>query len=204
MGVLEYSVWIQAAPEKVWGTYVDPTRIPDWQTGKPVIGEVQGAPGEPGSRYVSRRGPLAARTTVLTADVPRELVTRTDASFGLEFEVTSLLSERSGRTDLQLRAATRWRRRWGPVAKIVERVILIPREARKGLILPGRPSSSGKPRNDGCPVVADPAQLLAVPGANAGHARCYVALSDAPVWSSRRPFADTAQLGWPGPSGPCG
>jgi hypothetical protein len=36
---------------------------------------------------------LAARTTVLSADVPRELVTRTDADFGLEFEVGARLVE---------------------------------------------------------------------------------------------------------------
>ena len=135
MGVIEYSVWIDAAPEQVWRTYVDPTRIPDWQTGKPVIADVQGAPGEPGSTYVSKRGPLAARTTVLTADVPRELVTWTDAYFGLKFEVTSRLSGRSGGTDLQLRVATHWRRGFGPVGKIVELVILSPREARKELAL---------------------------------------------------------------------
>ena len=114
MGVLENSIWIQAAPEQVWRTYVDPTRIPDWQTGKPVIEDVEGAPGEPGSTYVSRRGPLAARTTVLTAEVPRELVTWTDAYFGLQFEVTSRLNGRSGGTDLQLRVATAWRRGFGP------------------------------------------------------------------------------------------
>jgi uncharacterized protein YndB with AHSA1/START domain len=133
MGVFEYSVWIKATPEKVWDTYVDPTRVADWQTGKPVVSDIQGAPGEVGSTYVSRRGPLAARTTVLTAEVPRELVTRTDAYFGLQFEVTSRLSGRSGGTDLQLRAATHWRRRLGPVAKIVELAILSPHEARKEL-----------------------------------------------------------------------
>ena len=133
MGVLEYSVWIKAAPEKVWGTYVDPTRVADWQTGKPVIGDIQGAPGEVGSTYVSKRGPLAARTTVLAAEVPRELVTRTDAYFGLQLEVTSRLEGRSGGTELQLRAVTHWRRRLGPATKIVELAILSPREARKEL-----------------------------------------------------------------------
>ena len=133
MSVLEYSVWIKAAPQQVWGAYVDPTRIPDWQTGRPVIGDVQGAPGEAGSTYVSRRGLLAARTTVLTADFPRELVARTDTHFGLQFEVTSRLSGRSGGTDLELRAATHWRRSLGPVAKVVELAILSPREARKEL-----------------------------------------------------------------------
>jgi uncharacterized protein YndB with AHSA1/START domain len=133
MGVLEYSVWISAAPEKVWSTYVDPTRIPDWQSGKPLIANLQGAPGEPGSTYVSRRGPLAAHTTVQSADAPCELVTRTDAYFGLQFELTSRLSGRSGGTDLQLRAAVHWRRSLGPFTKIVELAILSPREARKEL-----------------------------------------------------------------------
>ena len=133
MGVLEYSVWIQAAPEKVWGIYVDPTRVADWQTGKPVVGDLHGAPGEVGSTYVSRRGRLAARTTVLAAEVSRELVTRTDAYFGLQVEVTSRLEGRSGGTELQLRAETHWRRRLGPFAKLVELAVLSPREARREL-----------------------------------------------------------------------
>ena len=60
-------------------------------------------------------------------------MTRTYAYFGLQFEVTSRLNRRSGGTDLQIRAATHWRRRLGPVAKIVELAILSPREARKEL-----------------------------------------------------------------------
>ena len=133
MGMLEYSVWIDAAPAVVWRAYVDPTRIPEWQTGTPVIGEVQGEFGVPGSSYVSRRGRLAARTTVLTADAPRQLVTRTHAYFGLRFEVASRLIERAGGTDLQLHATTQWRRGFAPIAKIVERAILSPAEARKEL-----------------------------------------------------------------------
>ncbi len=133
MGVLEYSVWIEAAPEQVWHTYVDPLRLPDWQTGRPTILDVQGAPGEPGSTYVSKRGRLSARTTVLTADFPRELVTSTDAYLGLSFEVTSRLGVRSGGTDLQLRVVTHWPRGLGPVVKIVELAILNAREARKEL-----------------------------------------------------------------------
>ena len=133
MGVLEYSVWIGAAPELVWRAYVDPTRIPEWQTGRPVIGDVQGEFGVPGSSYVSRRGRLAARTTVLTADGSRELVTRTDAYFGLRFVVASRLSERAGGTDMQLRVMTQWRRGFTSVGKIVERAILSPAEAQKEL-----------------------------------------------------------------------
>jgi len=133
MGVVEYSIWINAVPEQVWNTYVDPARLPAWQTGKPVISQLHGAPGEAGSTYVSKRGPLSARTTVLSTDSSRELVTRTDAYFGLQFEVTSRLKRRSGGTELQLRAETRWRHRLGPVAKIVELAILSPREAQKEL-----------------------------------------------------------------------
>jgi uncharacterized protein YndB with AHSA1/START domain len=133
MGVLEYSVWIKATPEQVWQAYVDPTRIPGWQTGKPVIDDVPGGPGEPGSTNVSRRGPFSARTTVLGADHPRELVTRTDAYLGLQLDVTSRLSGRSGGTDLQLRVMTPWRRGLGPVGRIVELAILSPGEARKEL-----------------------------------------------------------------------
>jgi uncharacterized protein YndB with AHSA1/START domain len=133
MGAFEYSVWIRATPEQVWPLYVDPTRVPDWQTGKPVVGDVQGSPGEAGSTYVTRRGPFAARTTVLSADMPRQMVTRTDAYLGLRIEVTSRLIGRSGGTDLRLSAATHWPRGFRPVAKIVEMVILSPGEARKEL-----------------------------------------------------------------------
>ena len=91
MGTLEYSVWIEAAPERVWRIYADPARLPEWQTGRPVIEDISGAPGEPGSSYVSRRGRLVARTTVQRAAAPHELVTWTDAYLGLRFEVTSRL-----------------------------------------------------------------------------------------------------------------
>ena len=133
MGVLEYSVWIQATPDQVWSCYVDPTRIPDWQTGRPVIGSMHGAAGEPGSTYVSRRGPLAARTTVLSADEPRELVTSTRASFGLQLEVTTRLTAGSGGTELHLRATTHWPRGFGALGKLAELAVLNPAEAHKEL-----------------------------------------------------------------------
>lgn len=135
MGEVEYSVWIDAAPEQVWRIYVDPTRIPDWQTGKPSIVDVQGLSGEPGSSYRSKRGPLVARTVVVAAQALRELVTRTDAYLGLQLEVTSRISERADGTDLRLAVVTHWRRRLGPLAKLVELAVLNPREMRKELAL---------------------------------------------------------------------
>jgi uncharacterized protein YndB with AHSA1/START domain len=133
MGEFVYSVWIKAAPARVWRTYVDPNRIPEWQTGKPVIGDVRGAPGEPGSSYVSRRGPLTARTTVLTSAVPAHLVTRTDAYLGLQLEITSRLTDRAGGTDLELTAEAHWPRGRRLVGRLVERAVLSPREADKEL-----------------------------------------------------------------------
>lgn len=133
MGELAYAVWIEAAPELVWRVYVDPYRIPEWQTGNPVIEDAHGGPGEPGSTYVSRRGPLRARTTVLASDAPARLVTSTDAYLGLEFEVTSRLAERAGGTDLALTVVTHWRPRRRLVHKLVERAILSRREAHKEL-----------------------------------------------------------------------
>ncbi|KGN30399.1 hypothetical protein N802_07075 [Knoellia sinensis KCTC 19936] len=133
MGEREYSVWIQAAPNRVWSVYVDPARLPEWQTGRPVVGDLTGPPGSRGSGYTSRRGPLRARTTVVSSDPPRELVTRTEAYFGLAFDVTSVLTERGGGTDLVVRATTHWRPRLAPVGALVEAAILSPREARKEL-----------------------------------------------------------------------
>ena len=133
MGELAYSIWIQAAAEAVWRTYVDPRRVPDWQTGRPVIEDVQGGPGSPGSSYVSRRGPLVARTTVLTSEAPVRLVTRTEAYLGLELVLTSRLTERAGGTDLALTVETHWSSHGRLVHKLVERAVLSEREARKEL-----------------------------------------------------------------------
>lgn len=133
MGEYVYTVWIKAAPAQVWSTYVDPSRIPEWQTGKPVIEDVHGGPGEPGSTYVSRRGPLAARTTILTSVVPVRLVTRTEAYLGLEFELISRLTRLAGGTELELTAQTRWPPGRRLIGRLADRIILSPREADKEL-----------------------------------------------------------------------
>lgn len=76
-----------------------------------------------------------ARTVVVAARAPRELVTRTDAYLGLQLEVTSRIIERADGTDLRLAVVTHWRRRLGPVAELVEPAVLNPREMRKELAL---------------------------------------------------------------------
>ncbi|HET7736264.1 MAG TPA: SRPBCC family protein [Nocardioidaceae bacterium] len=133
LGELAHAIWIQADPEAVWRTYVDPHRVPDWQTGRPVIEDVHGGPGSTGSTYVSRRGRLAARTTVLASEAPARLVTRTEAYFGLELVITSRLTQRAGGTDLALTVETHWSAHGRLVHGIVERAVLNDREARKEL-----------------------------------------------------------------------
>jgi len=133
MGAVDYSVWIRALPEDVWRVYVDPSRIPEWQTGSPVIEEVHGPADQPGSTYVSRRSPGAARTTVRKADKPSRLMTTTEAYFGLRFDLTSSLKSQSGGTRLELQAETHWPRGLGLLGKLVEAAILSPREGEKEL-----------------------------------------------------------------------
>jgi uncharacterized protein YndB with AHSA1/START domain len=133
MGALEYSEWIKAPPQDVWRAYVDPSRLPEWQTGGPVIADIQGSGGQPGSSYTSTRGPGTARTTVLSADPPHRIVTSTVAYFGLKFDVDSRLQPEGNGTLLRLRAETHWPRGLGLVGKLVERAILSGAEARKEL-----------------------------------------------------------------------
>jgi uncharacterized protein YndB with AHSA1/START domain len=122
-----------APPEEVWRTYVDPSRLPEWQTGSPVIADIQGPGGQPGSSYTSTRGPGTARTTVLSADPPHRILTRTVAYFGLKFDVDSRLQPERNGTLLRLRAETHWPRGLGVAGRLVERVFLSGTEARKEL-----------------------------------------------------------------------
>src|SRR5688500_16656768 len=110
MSGLEYAVWIRARPTEVWRIYAEPSRIPDWQTGGPRIEERRGSPDVPGSTYVSRRGPGVARTTVVAADPPHRLVTRTEAYLGLVLDVDSRLVPEDDGTTLSLRVETHWPR----------------------------------------------------------------------------------------------
>src|SRR5437016_4558613 len=113
----EHSVWIRAMPEEVWRVYVDPSRIPEWQIGSPVIEDVRGAGDRPGTTYTSKRGPGVAQTTVLEAERPRRLVTRTQAYLGLKFDVVSRLEPEADGTQLELHAETHWPRGLGMLGK---------------------------------------------------------------------------------------
>ncbi|HEX5590596.1 MAG TPA: SRPBCC family protein [Candidatus Limnocylindrales bacterium] len=133
MSVIEHAVDIAAPPEVVWRVYVDPVRLPEWQTGNPVIEDVTGPGDRVGTTYVSRRGPGAARTTIVESDPPGRLVTMTTAYFGLRFDVTSELRAAGPGTRLTIRAETRWPRGAGVLGRLVEAVLLSGGEARKEL-----------------------------------------------------------------------
>jgi len=99
----------------------------------PVIEEVHGSADQPGSSYVSRRRPGAARTTVTKADKPSLLITATEAYFGLRFDVRSSLTPQSSATLLELYVETHWPSGLGLLGRLVEAAILGPREGRKEL-----------------------------------------------------------------------
>jgi hypothetical protein len=98
-----------------------------------VIEDISSAGDEPGTTYVSRRGPGAAQTTVLEAVRPRHLVTRTQAYLGLQLDLISVLTSEGGGTMLEVRARTEWPRGRALLGKLIEMVILNPLEASREL-----------------------------------------------------------------------
>jgi len=132
MGVLRYSVWIDAAPDAVWSAWTDIDLIPRWQTGHPRVADVTGDGGV-GTSYSVRRGPTTSRTTIVVADAPSRSMTTTQALLGLRFELDARLTPEQGGTRLALEARTRWPRglRW--FGRGVEAIVLSPSEAEREL-----------------------------------------------------------------------
>ena len=132
MGVLRYSVWIDAAPDAVWSAWTDLDLIPRWQTGNPRVVDVTGEGGA-GTSYSVRRGPSSARTTILVADAPSRYVSTTQALLGLRFDLEAQLRPEQGGTRLALEARTEWPRGLNLMGRIVEAFVLSPREAEREL-----------------------------------------------------------------------
>jgi uncharacterized protein YndB with AHSA1/START domain len=128
-----YSIWVDAAPERVWEVFTNLDRIPEWQTGRPVVSDASGRGDEQGTTYSVRRGPATSRTAVLEAARPSRYRSRTDAYLGLWFDMTaSLIPERSG-TRLDLKADTHWPRAMRLPGRLVEAVVLSGHEAHREL-----------------------------------------------------------------------
>jgi uncharacterized protein YndB with AHSA1/START domain len=132
MGVLRYSIWVDAAREAVWSAWTDLDLIPRWQTGSPRVADVTGDGGV-GTSYSVHRGPTSARTTITIAEAPYRYVSRTSALLGLRFDLEARLTPERGGTSLALEARTEWPRglRW--FGRVVEAFVLSPREAEREL-----------------------------------------------------------------------
>lgn len=132
MGILRYSVWIDAAPDAVWSAWTDIDLIPRWQTGHPRVASVTGDGGV-GTSYTIHRRPSESRTTVVVADAPSHHVSKTRALLGLRFDLEAQLTPEGGGTRLALEARTAWPRGLGWLGRGVEAFVLSPHEAEREL-----------------------------------------------------------------------
>lgn len=133
MRTVQYSVWIDAPPALVWDVYTNRDRIAEWQTGDPHVVDTTGQGQEAGATYSVRRGPGTSRTTITEAVRPSLHASRTDAYFGLSFDLITSLAPENGGTRLQLRAQTHWPKGLGLIGRVVEFAVLNGNEANREL-----------------------------------------------------------------------
>jgi hypothetical protein len=133
VGVLSYSVWIDASPISVWNVLTDLDRIPDWQTGAPRVVDRTGQGDAVGTHYTVRRGPTSSKTTVTNAERPGRYESRAKALLGLQIDLIANLVAQRGGTLLSLEARTAWPRGLRLLGRAVEFVVLNPREANREL-----------------------------------------------------------------------
>ncbi len=135
MATHRYSIWIDAAPELVWEIFTNLDRIPEWQTGDPVVTDVSGKGDVAGTTYAVKRGPGVAHTMVLEAVRPSQYRSRTDAYLGLWFDTNAhLIPEKDG-TRLELEAHTHWPRGMRLLGRVVESIVLSGHEAHREMEL---------------------------------------------------------------------
>lgn len=124
MGSHRWTVWIDAAPEKVFDVYADINRLPEWEVGVRRISDITGPGYRPGTTYAVRYGPFASRSEVLESERPSRLVTRTAGVFGLRARGTSELVPEDGGTRLTIQYETTWPIRW--LGRVLEKAMLNP------------------------------------------------------------------------------
>lgn len=133
MGTHSHSVWIDAAPDQVWGFFTDLDRIPQWQTGKPEVHEATGRGDVAGTTYAVRRGPAIAHTTILECVRPYRYRSRTDAYLGMWFELVTYLVPEGDGTRVDLKAETHWPIGMRHIGRLIEAVVLSGHEAHSEL-----------------------------------------------------------------------
>jgi uncharacterized protein YndB with AHSA1/START domain len=76
MATFRVSTFVAAPPERVFATWTDPDRFPEWIGGVKRVTDRVGPVDEAGSRYTVWFGRMASPTEVLAADRPRHIRTR--------------------------------------------------------------------------------------------------------------------------------
>lgn len=79
MGTISHEVLVDATPADLWRVHADPRRVPEWQTGAPVVEGLEGDGASPGSSYTVRRGRLVS-LGVVGRLVERALLSRREAT----------------------------------------------------------------------------------------------------------------------------
>jgi hypothetical protein len=111
--------------------FTDLNRIPEWQTGAPVVVDASGRGDVAGTTYAVRRGPGVAHATVREAVRPYEYRSRTTAPLGLVFETIAHLVPEDQGTRLELEAQTHWPLAMRLLGRLVEAVVLSGHEGHR-------------------------------------------------------------------------
>ena len=76
MARYEFSIHVDAPPERVYALWTDLQRMGEWVGGVTGVTDVSGPVDRVGTTYVVRFGPVKSPTVVLEADPPRRFATR--------------------------------------------------------------------------------------------------------------------------------
>ncbi|MFJ6077110.1 SRPBCC domain-containing protein [Pseudarthrobacter sp. NPDC092419] len=76
MATYRLSTFVAAPPERVFATWTDPDRFPEWIGGVTGVTDRVGPSDEAGSRYTVHFGRMTSPTEILAAERPRHIRTR--------------------------------------------------------------------------------------------------------------------------------
>lgn len=116
MATHSVSLRIDAPPERVFDTFMNLERMPEWVGGVTAVTDVTGPVDQPGTRYTVHFGPMASPTEILEVERPWSVRTR----FGnliLKGESTATFEAEAGGTRLTQEFRTR-----GIVSAIMARI----------------------------------------------------------------------------------
>lgn len=116
MATYRVSLLIDAAPDRVFDTFMDLDRMPEWVSGVTGVTGVTGPVDQPGTRYTVHFGPMASPTEILEVERPWHVRTR----FGnllLKGESNARFQREAGGTRLTQEFQTR-----GIVSAIMARI----------------------------------------------------------------------------------